>query len=93
MCDAICESKRHGTRSEAECAVTLRLGQSAALPGSQIAFQINTALVNTIKSHYTALVNVTEYAHRRVIFKTAFLRAMQFAKASTEAERSAKGAE
>ncbi len=30
----------------------------------------HTVLVNTIKPHYTALVNVTEGAHRRVIFKS-----------------------
>ncbi len=52
--------------------------------GSQIAFQINTVQVNVIKPHYTALVNVTENAHRRFIIKTAHLRAMQFAKASTD---------
>ncbi len=38
--DAICESNRHGIFREAECAVPIRLGQSAALPGSQIAIQI-----------------------------------------------------
>ncbi len=47
----------HG--ASAECAVTLT-------PGSQIAFQINTALVSAIKPHYSALVNVIEHAHRRV---------------------------
>ncbi len=48
------------------------------------------------------LVSVIEHAHRRpvpetppgrVSIKTTFLRAIQFAKASTEAERSAEGAE
>ncbi len=32
----------------------------------QFAFQINTALVSVLKPHYPVLVNVTEYAHRRV---------------------------
>ncbi len=36
------------------------------LRGSQIAFQINTVQVNVIKPHYSALVNVIEYAHRRI---------------------------
>ncbi len=53
-----------------------------AFCGSQIAFQINTALVSVIKPHYSALVNIIEYAHRRVSSKTTYLSAMQFAKAS-----------
>ncbi len=50
--------------SESDAICESKCGRSP--PGSQIAFQINTALVNTIKQHHAALVNVTEYVQRRV---------------------------
>ncbi len=62
--DAICESKC-GRRCAKRIEFALRLGQSVALPGSQIAFQINTVQVNTIKPHYTVLVNTIKLHHTR----------------------------